>query len=116
MRLGPGRRRLGHPGNWIRSAGGQLDPANGTLLAYATDASGHLIGRDGSTGPGVTLDDAVLAEVGSVANDNGTVLFGGGQSVYLPLGEEMHFAILTDAGKIQQLPHSSSAAPARCRS
>ena len=94
----------GTQGNWIRLQAGSSTLHNGTLLAYATDASGHLIGRDGSTGPGVTLDDAVLAEVGSVASDSGAKLFGGGQSVYLPLGEEMHFAILTDAGKIQQLP------------
>lgn len=92
----------GTPGNWIKlEATGSTLP-NGTLLVYATDSEGNLIGRDGKVG--VSLDDAVLARIGLVAADDGTTLFSGAQSVYLKVGTEMHFAVLTGDGKIQQTP------------
>ena len=92
----------GTTGNWIKldTTGSSLP--NGTLLVYTTDLEGHVIGRDGKVG--VSLDDAVLARIGSVAADDGTLLFGGAQSVYLKVGSIMHFAILTGDGKIQQAP------------
>jgi hypothetical protein len=83
----------GSSGNWIRLETIHSTLPNGTLLVYATDANGNLVDRDGHTGPGVTLDDATMAQIGSVASDSGTVLFSGGQSVYLPVGQQMHFAI-----------------------
>jgi hypothetical protein len=75
------------------------------LLAYATDANGNLIGRDGETGAGVTLDEAVLARIGAVATDGGVSLFSGGQSVYLKVGQQLHFAVQTGDGVVQQLPN-----------
>jgi hypothetical protein len=77
---------------------------NGTLLVYATDASGNLIGRNGRTGAGVTLDDAVLAKIGIVKTDGGTETFDGSQSVYLPVGEQLHFAVDTGDNRIELLP------------
>lgn len=90
-------------GNWIKllTVGSSLP--NGTLLVYATDSHGNLIGRDGATGD-VVLDDAVLARIGAVAFDNGSTLFSGEQSVYLPVGQQLRFAIETGNGVIEQLP------------
>lgn len=91
-------------GNWIRlEALGSTMP-NGTLLVYATDTSGNLIGRDGATGAGVTLDDAVLARVGVVMSDSGDLLFNGAQSVYLEVGQQLRFAVQTGDGHVQMLP------------
>ena len=92
-------------GNWIRLETTHSSMPNGTLLVYATDAEGHLIGRDGETGSGVTLDEAVLARIGSVATDGGALLFGGAQSVYLKVGQQLHFAVQTGNDVIQQLPN-----------
>jgi hypothetical protein len=92
-------------GNWIRFETTGSTMPNGTLLAYATDASGNLIGRDGETGPGVTLDEAVLARIGMVATDGGAMLFSGAQSVYLKVGLQLHFAVQTGDGAIQQVPN-----------
>jgi hypothetical protein len=89
-------------GNWIKLEATGSSLLNGTLLVYTTDSQGHLIGRDGKVG--VSLDDAVLARFGSVAADDGTSLFGGKQAVYLGVGKEMHFAILTGNGELQERP------------
>lgn len=92
-------------GNWIRFQTTGSTMPNGTLLAYATDANGNLIGRDGETGPGVTFDEAVLARIGMVATDGGAMLFSGAQSVYLKVGQQLHFAVQTGDGAIQQVPN-----------
>lgn len=92
----------GTSGNWIRLETTHSTLLNGTVLVYATDAAGNLVGRDGSLG--VTLDQAVLARIGAVASDNGTSLFRGGHSVYLPVGLEMHFAVLSGDGVIHDAP------------
>jgi hypothetical protein len=92
----------GTAGNWIKLEATGSSLLNGTLLVYATDSQGHLIGRDGKVG--VSLDDAVLARIGSVAADDGTSLFSGKQAVYLGVGKEMHFAILTGDGQLQERP------------
>jgi hypothetical protein len=92
-------------GNWVRLASTSSTMPNGTLLVYATDLDGNLVGRDGETGPGVTFDEAVLARIGSVATDGGTILFQGAQSVYLPVGQQLHFAVQTGNDVIQMLPN-----------
>jgi hypothetical protein len=92
----------GTTGNWITLQTANSSLPNGTLLAYATDANGDLIGRDGQVG--ASLEDSVLARIGSVAFDNGTVMGQGTQSVYLPVGLQLHFAIQTGGNTIEQLP------------
>ena len=91
-------------GNWIRLESLNSTMPNGTLLIYATDLDGNLVGRDGETGSGVTLDEAIVARIGSVASDGGAVLFQGVQSVYLPVGQQLHFAVQSGNDVIQQLP------------
>lgn len=90
-------------GNWIRLETQGSTLRNGTLIAYATDSLGNMVGRDGETGAGVTLSEATLARIGSVASDSGSTLFSGGQSVYLGVGLQLHFAIQTGNGNIEQL-------------
>lgn len=89
-------------GNWIelRATGSSL--LNGTLLAYATDSSGNILDRDGN----ITTDlgAAVLARVGMVRFDDGTVMGSGDQSVYLAVGNQLHFAIQTGNNVIEDLP------------
>ena len=92
----------GAAGNWITLQTANSSLPNGTLLVYATDANGDLVGRDGQVG--ASLEESVLARIGSVAFDNGTVMGLGTQSVYLPVGLQLHFAIQTGANSIEQLP------------
>lgn len=91
-------------GNWIRFETTNSTMPNGTLLAYATDANGNLIGRDGETGPGVTFDEAVMARIGKVATDGGGAMFSGAQAVYLNVGQQLHFAVQSGDGVIEQVP------------
>jgi hypothetical protein len=102
LQLDPGKSATS--GNWVRLQAVSSSMPNGTLLVYATDASGKLIGRNGQTGAGVTLDDAVLAKIGVVKSDGGADAFDGGQSVYLPVGEQLHFAVDTGDNTIELLP------------
>jgi uncharacterized protein DUF4114 len=91
-------------GNWISFDTTHSTLPNATILLYATDANGNLVARDGHSGSGVTLDDAVLAKIGSVADDAGTTLFSGEQSAYLPVGEQLHFAIQSGNNFTEQSP------------
>jgi hypothetical protein len=93
-------------GNWLDLDVLVSSLRNGTILAYATDDDGNLVGRDGQTGSGVTLKDAVVASIGQVTSDSGAVLFTGDQAVYLRSGHHLHFAIESDNGLIQQLPNT----------
>lgn len=92
----------GAAGNWITLQTANSSLRNGTLLVYATDANGDLIGRDGQVG--ASLEESVLARIGAVAFDNGTVMGLGTQSVYLPVGLQLHFAIQTADNVIEPLP------------
>lgn len=86
----------GTAGNWVRLDVLQAAQATGaTLLLYAVDATGQLIGRDGTVGGAVTLEDAILARVGAAPDDHGVNLLKGGQSVWLGVGEQLRFAVLT---------------------
>ncbi|MEP9375337.1 DUF4114 domain-containing protein [Aquabacter sp. CN5-332] len=83
-------------GNWVRFSAldSGLQPGS-TLLIYAVDGSGNLISReDHHAGSDVTLEQAVLASIGAVADDHGASLLLGAQSVYLPAGEQLRFALL----------------------
>jgi hypothetical protein len=61
-----------------------------------------MIGRDGNIT--TDLNAAVLAQIGAVAFDNGTMMAAGIQSVYLPLGQQLHFAVQTGNNAVEQLP------------
>ena len=99
LQLDPG---VGGTGSWIHLETTGSSMPNSTLLAYATDALGNMIGRDGSIT--TNLSDAVLAEIGSVAFDNGMVMQQGTQSVYLPVDLQLHFAVQTLNNVIEQVP------------
>lgn len=104
VQLNPGS--TGAAGNWLDLNVLTSSLPNGTLLAYTTDTAGNLIGRDGQTGAGVTLQDAVVASIGLVKTDGGATMFSGDQAVYLPVGQQIHFAIQTGNGVVQQLPNA----------
>ena len=104
LQLDPGS--TGAAGNWLALHVLSSNLPNGTLLAYTTDTSGHLIGRDGHTGSGVTLQDAVVASVGLVKTDGGATMFSGDQAAYLPADQQLHFAIQTGNGAVQELPNA----------
>ena len=92
----------GGTGSWVHLSTDGSNMPNGTLLVYATDTLGNMLARDGS----VTTDiqKAVLAQVGSVAFDNGATMLHGDQAVYLPAGQQMHFAVQTGDNAINQVP------------
>lgn len=79
-------------------------PQGSTLLLYGTDASGHLVGRHGETGSGVTLQDAILARIGPAQGDNGHDLMVPLQSVFLPATGQLHVAVLGKDGSIDSNP------------
>ncbi len=89
-------------GNWIQLNATSSTLPNGTLIAYATDASGNMIARDGSIT--TSLDAAALGRIGSVASDSGATFFSGEQSIYLPVGQELHFAIVAGNGVVDTNP------------
>lgn len=92
----------GGGGSWIELATTGSSMPNGTLLVFATDALGNMLDRDGNIT--TDLSAAVLASIGSVAFDNGTVMQAGTQSVYLPVGQQLHFAVQIGNNVIEQLP------------
>ncbi|MBR0650888.1 hypothetical protein GXW78_14540 [Roseomonas terrae] len=84
----------GTEGNWIHlSALGDGLPEGVAVALYATDAAGNPVGPDGSIVASVA--DAILGWVGSVASDDGETLLDGTQAVYLGLGQELHFAVVS---------------------
>ncbi len=89
-------------GTWLKLSAVSSSLSNGTLLVYARDSSGNLIGRDGQIT--TIFEEAVLARLGSVNFDNGSTMHLGEQSVYLGVGRELHFATQTAAGTIDLLP------------
>jgi hypothetical protein len=104
VQLDPGS--TGAAGNWLNLHVLSSNLPNGTLLAYTTDTAGNLVGRDGQTGSSVTLQDAVVASIGLVKTDGGVTMFSGDQAAYLPVGLQIHFAIQTGNGVIQDLPNA----------
>jgi hypothetical protein len=46
----------------------------------------------------------VLGRIGFVTFDDGSVMGRGDQAIYLPVGEQLHFAIQTGDNRIEQLP------------
>ncbi len=104
LELEPGNGDTG--GNWVQLMATGSTMPNGTVLTYATDARGNMIGRDGQIT--TNLDDAVLAQVGWAEPDPDSdvdlLLSGGIQSVYLPVGQQLHFAVQTGDNVIELLP------------
>lgn len=86
-------------GNWIELSVVASTLLNGTLIAYATDSSGNMLMRDGS-GFASSLEEAALARIGAVASDSGQLFFSGQQQLYLPAGEQLHFAVVTADGRV----------------
>ena len=94
-------------GNWIRLdqlASNSSLPRGASLLLYGTDNTGALVGRDGETGAGVTLEEATLATIGSTLSDSGARLLTVGQSLYLPGDGQLHFAVLNSDGTVNLSP------------
>lgn len=92
----------GGDGTWVRLDTTTSTLTNGTLFVYFTDSSGNLLDRTDSVT--TTLQDAIRAEIGLVKTDGGTLMFNGLQSVYLPTGMVMKFAIEVGNGVIKALP------------
>jgi hypothetical protein len=90
-------------GNWIELSAVTSTLLNGTLIAYATDSSGHMLMRDGS-GFTNSLEDAALGRIGSVASDSGQLFFSGKQQLYLPAGEQLLFAVVAADGRVDVSP------------
>lgn len=93
----------GPSGNWVQiETAGASAPAGTVLLLYATNADGELVSRDGlSSGPGVTLEDAVLTSIGVVETDGGADVFQGLQSVYVRDDLQLHFAARHGDGTVE---------------
>jgi hypothetical protein len=89
-------------GTWVRLDSTTSTLTNGTLFVYFTDSSGNLLDRNDSVT--TTLQDAIRAEIGLVKTDGGGLMFNGLQSVYLPTGMVMKFAIEVGNGVIKALP------------
>ncbi|TCT03328.1 DUF4114 domain-containing protein [Aquabacter spiritensis] len=90
-------------GNWIDfTVTGSSLAREATLLMYAVDGSGNMVSRDGA----VTLDlqDAIIGAVGAVPNDQGALMVDGVQSVYLGVGHELRFALLTGESTLDLAP------------
>jgi hypothetical protein len=90
-------------GNWIELLNTGSTMPNATVVAYATDLNGNMLKRDGS-GITTSLDDAALAKIGGVAADNGSSFFKGSQAVYLPVGENLKFAVIAGNGQTDLNP------------
>ncbi len=91
-------------GNWIAldTVSSSLPP-DATLMLYATDASGTMLGRDGA--PTTNLEDAVLGYVGAVKSDQGaSTLIDGHQMVYLGVDQQLHFALMSGENVIDTSP------------
>lgn len=90
-------------GAWVRldSTGSTL--TNGTLFVYFTDSSGALLNRNDDSVT-TSLQDAIRAEIGLVKTDGGALMFNGVQSIYLPTGMVMKFAIQVGNDDIKALP------------
>lgn len=84
----------GVSGNWIKLYALNGVPQQATLVAYATDAAGNLIARDGRTGSSVTLEDAVLTRISSISNQAGNLLSTGKGYFFLPTDQYVKFAII----------------------
>ena len=98
-----GLRRPATAGNWVHlEVQHYALPVGTTLLVYAVNQWGQLIGRDETVG--ATIDDAVRATIGSVRSDSGGDLLTGEQSVYLRAGEELRFALLTGDDVVDTTP------------
>ncbi|MBS9477713.1 hypothetical protein [Ancylobacter radicis] len=95
-------------GNWIffetLTNGLSSLPADSTLILYATDASGNLVARDGTIGPGVTLSDATLGNIGTILNDSDVQIMSGSQHVYLGADQQLRFAVQSGSGAIDMAP------------
>ncbi len=95
----------GPSGNWIELQVVRSSPFSdgAVILVYATNEQGDLVSRDGlEVGPGVTIEDATLATIGTVRDDAGRAFLKGAQSVYLQTGLELHFAVLKDDEEIDR--------------
>ncbi|QIB33727.1 hypothetical protein [Ancylobacter pratisalsi] len=96
----------GTSGNWIRleTSGAALE-AGSSLVAYAVNANGEMVSRDGlEAGASVTLQDATLGHIGAIAGDDGSSLMFGGQSVHLGAGLELRFAEIDASGHADLSP------------
>ncbi|MTI44763.1 hypothetical protein JM93_02755 [Roseibium hamelinense] len=88
-------------GNWIEFAvSSENTDTSLAVQLYVVDASGNYVGRDGQTGAGVTLSDAIHGTLGVVTDDSGATVAQGAQSIFLEEGQTVRFAQLTGADTI----------------
>lgn len=86
-------------GNWLHITSTDTPlPSGNLLLLYATDADGNLVSSDGTAVS--SIEDAVLASVGAVASDSGDTIIDAQQSVFLQVGQQLHFAVQDRNGTI----------------
>lgn len=98
-------------GNWLRfDVQASSLPRSTSVLLYAVNGQGEFVARDGATGAGVTLEDAVIGTLGASVSDTGATLFNGSQMVYLGLGQELRFALQTGANAVDLSPAFSATA------
>lgn len=99
-------------GNWLHfQVQSSSLPRSTSVLLYVVNDQGELVARNGETGAGVTLEDAVIGTLGAAVSDAGATLFNGSQMVYLGLGQELRFALQTGADSINLTPTFSATAP-----
>ncbi|QTL03131.1 hypothetical protein J5J86_20610 [Aquabacter sp. L1I39] len=99
-------------GNWLRfEVQSSSLPHSTSVLLYVVNAQGELVARDGETGAGVTLEDAVIGTLGAAVSDAGATLFNGSQMVYLGLGQELRFALQTGDAPVNLAPTFSATVP-----
>ena len=104
----------GAAGNWVHlEVQHYALPVGTTLLVYAVNQSGQLIGRDGTVG---ATSRTRPRNDRKRASDSGRNLLTGEQSVYLRAGEELRFALLTGDHVVDTTPQVTAVATATERS
>jgi len=90
-------------GNWLTfNTTSTSDASGAVLILYATNADGELVSRDGqNVGAGVTIEEATLATLGALHDDDGQALLFGTQALYLHKDLHLNFGLLSDNGTIQ---------------
>ncbi|MEM8856090.1 MAG: hypothetical protein AAGD34_20505, partial [Pseudomonadota bacterium] len=93
------------PANWIDVDLLEAPEAAGaTLVFYRTTHDGALVGRDGQTGPGVTLESATIGSVGGYVDDSGALQGLGQTALLLNTDHQLNFAVLDPDGSIDVDP------------
>ncbi|WMS44689.1 calcium-binding protein [Acuticoccus sp. MNP-M23] len=100
LRLAGGGKH-GPDGNWVTlSVEDSPREAGKSVLVYLVDARGRAV--DAKTlKAGVSIEDAVVATIGAHHHDDGTLVFGGRKTAYLPADLRFAFATLSGDGAVE---------------